>query len=254
MHREAIAEKLYTCYVLIKTMTLLMNAARAKRQSRGGSEDPILRPCIAVLLLEEKLQDRFDQVKDLCQIEIDEETGLPKVLEFANETDEARAEGLQAEISELNRQKSELTALITEIEAVFARYECSPMSMESIEARLAELQEAPLSLARRLNNLIVQRIRADPTIHFAKLFTDPDILEMERARTTAIASGLAEQATLEKLKNEVTAICIRGEPLYKKVKYAYREERSNPATVRLMQGNDQDLEEESELDRMESAL
>ena len=254
MHREAIAEKLYTCYVLIKTMTLLMNAARAKRQSRSGSEDAILKPCIAILMLEEKLQDRFDQVKDLCQVGIDEETGLPKVLGFANETDEARAESLQAEIAGLNLQKNELMALITEIEGVFARYECNPMPMEGIEARLAELQEAPLSLARRLNNLIVQRIRADPTIHFAKLFTDPDILELEGARTQAVSAGLAEQATFEKLKNEVAAICIRGEPLYKKVKYAYRENTKNPATVSLMQGNDQDLEEEAELDRMESAL
>jgi hypothetical protein len=235
-------------------MMSIMDAAKANRGGRASSEDAILKPCIAILILEEKLKERFDAIKELTVVGIDEETGLPKVYDYASETDQAKAEQLQQEIAGLNRQKAELTALITEIEAVFASYDRNPMPMEGIDNRLLALQEAPLNLARRLNNLIVQRIRADPTIHFAKLFTDPDVLEMETARTRAIAEGLTEQATLEKLKNEINSICISGEPLYRKVKYAYREDTSNPATVALMQGNEQDLDEEAELDRMESAL
>jgi len=238
-------------------MTLLEIAQR-DRHGKGGSEDAILKPCIAILILEEKLKERFEAIKELAVIGIDEETGLPKVLAFATETDEAKAEVLQAEISGFQKQKAELMAIVTEMESIFARYKCNPMSMQALETRLAELQEAPLSLARRLNNLIVKRIRADPTIHFAKLLSDPGVLELETARTRAISEGLAEQSTLEKLKSEVSSICIRGEPLYRQVKYAYREERSNPATVSLLQGNDQgleeDLEEESELNRMETAL
>jgi hypothetical protein len=234
--------------VKIGGMTLMEIAE--KNRHGGGPKDAILKVPIAILTLEDRIAERYDGIRDLTVFGVSEETGSPQALGFRNQ---GEAEQLQREIAGLNDQKAGLIAVLEATLEIFESYGIQPRSMESLDQQLTEVINMPMSIAYKINGLVRRLMDGNRGITLAEIWSNPEIMALETERGRLIISGNQEVSILIAMKNELIALINpEVDAMIEAVRRPGRER--NPATVALMQLNEEDVEEEFELNRMESAL
>jgi hypothetical protein len=238
---------------------MLMEVAGRDRHG-GGPKDEILKIPISVLTLQDRIEERYNDIRELTIFGVDEETGQPRALGFK---DQGEAERLQKEIAGLTDQKAVLVALVESIEEVFESYGMHPRSMQALDEQISEIINAPQSIAFKINGKVRALMDSNRGITLAEIWSNPEIMALETERGRMTTRGGEEAAVLVRMKDEILPICRQAGPLVQAVRRPGRD--INPATIAVMEaaayGEDEgflgglsELEEEVELNRMEAGL
>jgi len=228
-----------------------MQIAEAQRQGKETSQDTVLKVPLAILTLQERIEEKQNDIKELCIFGVSSETGEPQALGFTNQ---GEAEKLQSEIATLLQQKAGLQAIMEAIEEIYESYGIiAPCSMQRLDEHLSEVLNRPTDIAFKINSLVIQLINNRRGITLPEVWSNPEIMALETERGRATLAGDQEATILVALKDEI--IHLVNPEVDAMVHAVMRPGREiNPATVAAMEGDyDELLSEpsEEELNRME---
>jgi len=233
-------------------MTLL-EIAEKNRQGKETSQDGVLKVPLAILTLQERIEEKQNDIKELCIFGISSETGEPQALGFSNQ---GEAEKLQGDIAKLTREKDGLTAILEAIEEIFESYGVIPCSMQKLDEHLSEVLNRPTDIALKINSLVIQLMNNRRGITLPEVWSNPEIMALEVERGKATVAGDQESVILIALKDEI--IHLVNPEVDAKVHAVFRPGREvNPTTIAALEGDyDELLSEpsEEELNRMEAGL
>lgn len=233
-------------------MTLLQ-IAEANRHGKETSQDTVLKVPLAILTLQERIQEKQTDIKELAIFGVSSETGEPKALGFS---DQGEAEKLQAEIAKLTEKKEGLMGILEAIEEIFESYGLPPCSMEQLSNRHTEVINRPTAIAFKINGLVRRLMDEHRGITLPEIWSNPEIMALETERGRLILAGNQEATILIALKDELLGLVNREvDAMVRAVMRPGRE--VNPASVAAMEGGyDELLSEPSEekLNQMESGL
>lgn len=231
-----------------------MQVAEANRHGKETSQDTVLKVPLAILTLQERIQEKQSDIKELAIFGVSSETGEPQALGFSNS---ALAEKLQAEIAKLTEKKERLMDILEAIEEIFESYGVTPCSMEQLSNRHTEVVNRPNAIAFKINGLVRRLMDAHRGITLPEVWSNPEIMALEIERGRVTLAGDQEVTILIALKDELLALVNREvDAMVRAVMRPGRE--VNPASVAAMEGGYDALlsesEEEKELNRMEEGL
>lgn len=230
-------------------MTLLQ-VAEAQRHGKETSQDGVLKVPLAILTLQERIEEKQSDIKELCIFGVSSETGEPVALGFSNQ---GEAEKLQGDIAKLTEEKGRLTAILEAIEEIYESYGIQPTSMQRLDEHLSEVLNRPTDIALKINSLVIQLMNNRRGITLPEVWSNPEIMALETERGKATLAGDQEATILVALKDEI--IHLVNPEVDAMVHAVMRPGREvNPATVAAMEGDyDELLSEpsEEELNRME---
>lgn len=233
-------------------MTLLQ-IAEANRHGKETSQDTVLKVPLAILTLQERIQEKQNDIKELCIFGVSSETGEPQALGFSNQ---GKAEKLQAEIAKLTEKKEGLMGILEAIEEIFESYGLPPCSMEQLSNRHTEVVNRPTAIAFKINGQVRRLMDEHRGITLPEIWSNPEIMALETERGRLILAGNQEATILISLKDELLSLVNREVDAM--VGCVMRPGREvNPASVAAMEGSyDALLSEPSEekLNQMESGL
>jgi hypothetical protein len=206
-------------------MTLLELAGRNRNQ-----RDAILKLATAVLVLEDQITEKQDEIREQSVIEMNDE-GVPMVSGFR---DEALVSRLQTAIAVRQNNKGELQKIVDEIEAAFAAFGLPAMSMESLDQKINEASSLNETLARKINRLAVRLLNENPALTLPQLFANEELLAMETTRGRVVSEGLLESKRLISLKDQLLPLCSDGSVIAEDVFHPMRSVVTDPARIAEM--------------------
>jgi hypothetical protein len=232
----------------------LMQIAEAQRHGKETSQDTVLKVPLAILTLQERIEEKQTDIKELCIFGVSSETGEPQALGFSNQ---GEAEKLQGDIAKLTREKEGLTAIYGAIEEIYESYGVVPCSMQQLSERISEVHNRPTAIAFKINGMVRRLMDDNRAITLAEIWSNPEIMALETERGRLILAGDQEATILIALKDELIALVNKEvDAMVAAVRRPGRE--INPASVAAMEGDYDTLlsesEEEEELNRMEAGL
>jgi hypothetical protein len=233
-------------------MTLLQ-IAEANRQGKYTSQDTVLKVPLAILVLQERIQEKQNDIKELAIFGVSSETGEPKALGFSNQ---ALAEKLQGDVAKLTEEREGLMSILEAIEEIFESYGVTPCSMQQLSERHTEVVNRPTAIAFKINGLVRRLMDEHRGITLPEIWSNPEIMALETERGRLILAGNQEATILIAMKDELIALVNRE--VVAMVSSVMRPGREvNPASVAAMEADyDALLSEPSEekLNRMEEGL
>lgn len=212
-------------------MSIMSQLLEKAKGSSWGKKDPILSIPKAILTLEEKIANDFDQIRGITLFSVDDETGQPIATGFSSEI---KANVWKGEIAMFDVQMDALSGVLSEIEEVFEKAGLPPMTMRDLDNRISDVQEAPQSIAIKITGRVMAMIRADRSINLALVWADPEIQSLEVDKTKAFQKMDKELAVLMAVKNDLHPLVEKGRLLVQSILRPTNPK--NPATVAEMEG------------------
>jgi uncharacterized protein YqgV (UPF0045/DUF77 family) len=196
--------------------------------TKGRSQkDALLKLPTAILSLQDLIAEKQDLIREQAIIAMNDEF-VPTVTGFR---DSDLVERLQEEIAISANNREELQAIVTEIEAAFAAYGLSPMSMEALNLQIDENRDKAVSIAKQINRLARKLLSDNPSLTLPELYGDTELQTLEGTRAAAIISGNAEAQRLISLKDQLLPLCADGSIIAESVFHPMRSAVSDPAKI-----------------------